>query len=153
SVGGRCGSCYRIRGFSLMNDSNVACGIPAASRLTVASLTVAELCGEYSFLVMPFILAAMMDLFRLSEATAGRLISLQLVGMTISSALISLTLRPGRSPRITVALAAGAVIVGNTTCALLDGSYLVGPARVLTGLGEGAAMAAATAAVCSMPNP
>src|SRR5215469_16184529 len=123
------------------------------SALTTASLTVAELCGEYSFLVMPFILAAMMDAFHLSEATAGRLVSLQLLAMTIAAAIVSFAVGRVRSLRPILAAAATAIVVANVVCALLPAPHWAAGARALTGLGEGAAMAAATAAVCATPNP
>jgi predicted MFS family arabinose efflux permease len=123
------------------------------SRLTTASLTAAEMCGEYSFLVMPFVLAAMMSAFHLSEATAGRLVSLQLLGMTLASALVTFTLRPDRSLRPILAVAAAVIVLANVACALFHAPLVASMARLSTGMGEGAAMAAAAAAVCATANP
>ena len=123
-----------------------------SSGATTTALTLSELCGEYSFFLMPFILTAMMQSFRLSEATAGQFVSLQLLGMTIGSVLVSLTLRAGRPLTFILALAAAVIIIANVVCALVHDPTLAAGARIVTGMGEGTAMAAATAAVCATSN-
>lgn len=143
-------------GHRMMNSTVAATATNVSStpsRLTMASLMLAELCGEYSSLIMPFILVAMMGASHLTEATAGRLVSLQLLGMTLASSFVSITLRPGRSLRLILAFAVTAIVVANIMCAVAHAALIVAAARALTGIGEGAAMSAATAAVCATSNP
>jgi predicted MFS family arabinose efflux permease len=122
-------------------------------RLTEAALTLTALVGEYALLIMPFILVAMMQTAGISEATAGRLVTVELIFMAISSAIVSSRLRPGRSVRPVLAGAAVAVIFANVICAVAHSLAAFAVARALTGLGEGAVMAAASAAVCATANP
>ena len=126
---------------------------PRPDRLTESALTLTALVGEYALLIMPFILVAMMQTARVSEATAGRLVTLELIFMAVGSALVSASLRPGRSVRPTLVAACLAIVVANGICALAHSptAFIVG--RALTGLGEGAVMATASAAVCATANP
>lgn len=126
---------------------------PRPDRLTETALTLTALVGEYALLIMPFILVAMMQTARISEAAAGRLVTLELIFMAIGSAIVSASLRPGRSVRPILAAASLAIVVANGLCALAHspGPFAIG--RALTGLGEGAVMATASAAVCATPNP
>lgn len=128
---------------------------PAArvAPFTLASLALAELAGAYSILVMPFILAAMMEGVRLSEAVAGRFVSLELLGMMLGSAVVTLGLRSGRSLRSTLAIGAAVIVLANVVCTLHVTPLVAGIARFVAGTGEGAAMAAAAAAVCATVNP
>ena len=48
-------------------------------------LVLVALVGEYSLLIMPFILGAMMSEFHLAETRAGQLVSLQLLMMAVAS--------------------------------------------------------------------
>jgi predicted MFS family arabinose efflux permease len=126
---------------------------PRPDRFTETALTLTALVGEYALLIMPFILVAMMQTARISEAAAGRLVTLELIFMAIGSALVSASLRPGRSVRPILAAASLAIVAANVLCALAHspGPFAIG--RALTGLGEGAVMATASAAVCATPNP
>ncbi|MGH7105806.1 MAG: MFS transporter [Acetobacteraceae bacterium] len=126
---------------------------PQPDRLTESALTLTALVGEYGLLIMPFILVAMMQTAGISEAAAGRLVTLELIFMAIGSALASSSLRPGRSVRPVLAAASLAIIAANVLCALAHSpsAFVVG--RALTGLGEGAVMATASAAVCATANP
>ena len=126
---------------------------PRPDRLTELALTLTALVGEYALLIMPFILVAMMQTAQISEAAAGRLVTLELIFMAIGSALVSASLRPGRSVRPILAAASLAILAANVLCALAHspGPFAVG--RALTGLGEGAVMATASAAVCATANP
>jgi MFS family permease len=126
---------------------------PTHARKTLAFLTLASMTGEYSVLILPFILAAMMQAFGFSEATAGRLISVQLLAMTCGSTLVSFLLRPGRPLWLLFAVGAGSIALANATCAILHAPAVITGARALTGLGEGAIMATAGAAVCATPDP
>jgi predicted MFS family arabinose efflux permease len=126
---------------------------PRPDRLTEVSLTLTALVGEYALLIMPFILVAMMQTARISEAAAGRLVTLELIFMAIGSALVSTSLRPGRSVRPILAAASLAIIAANVLCSLAHSPVPFAIGRALTGLGEGAVMATASAAVCATPNP
>jgi MFS family permease len=137
-----------------MNATSVATASASpGSRLTTAALTLAYLGGEYSVLTMPFVLAGLMQSFQLTEATAGRLISLQLLGMAAGSALVTWSLRPGRSVRPILALSVIVIAVANVASALVHVPFVAAAGRALTGLGEGAILSAAAAAVCATPNP
>jgi len=125
----------------------------ARNSLDHAALILVALVGEYSLLIMPFILAAMMDAYRLSEDRAGQLVSLQLLCMAVASVAVSARLRAGQSVRLLVAFAIGAIVIANAMCALHVPVVALAIARALTGLGEGTAMAAAAAAVCATTDP
>ena len=126
---------------------------PRPDRLTDFALTLSALVGEYALLIMPFILIAMMQTARISEAAAGRLVTLELIFMAVGSALATYTLRPGRSVRPILAAASLAIVMANILCALTHSPGALAAGRALTGLGEGAVMATASAAVCATPNP
>jgi predicted MFS family arabinose efflux permease len=126
---------------------------PAQRVLDQTSLVLAALVGEYSLLVMPFILGAMMDAARLSEVSAGRLVSLQLLAMAIASIGVSTRLRAGQSVRPLLLGGISAICLANTLCALASHLPILAAARALTGLGEGTVMAAAAAAVCATADP
>jgi predicted MFS family arabinose efflux permease len=127
--------------------------IPAIALKDQAALVLAALIGEYSLLIMPFILVAMMDSFGISERQAGALVSLQLLTMAIASIIVSTRLRPNQSVRPLLALAVLAIAAANTLCALIPSTPVLAAARALTGLGEGAIMAAAGAAVAATAHP
>src|SRR5579872_5573370 len=101
------------------SESGIAVAAPAIDRRPEVALALTALIGEYSLLIMPFILVAMMQTDSISEASAGRLVSLQLLFMAIASALVSTRLRPGRSVRPILAGAALLIVLANTACALL----------------------------------
>src|SRR5579864_7604494 len=94
-------------------ESRVAVPVPAVNRRPEVALALTALIGEYSLLIMPFILVAMMQADGISEAAAGRLVSLQLLCMAIASALVSASLRPGRSVRPILAAGAVAIVLAN----------------------------------------
>ena len=121
--------------------------------LDQAALALVALVGEYSLLIMPFILGAMMDSNHLSETRAGQLISLQLLAMAIASVAVSVKLRAGQSVRPLLAVAISAICLANILCTLPVSPAVFAGARVLTGLGEGAVMSAAAAAVCATTDP
>jgi predicted MFS family arabinose efflux permease len=126
---------------------------PSLTRWTTASLVIVRLSGIYSKLVMPFILTAMISSFGLSEAAAGRLVSVQLAGTILASALVTSVLRPGHSVRWILALGIGAVAVANVGCALFHMPSAAIVARAFVGLGEGTIMAGSYAVVCGLVNP
>jgi len=121
--------------------------------LDQAALALVALVGEYSLLIMPFILGAMMDSNHLSETRAGQLVSLQLLAMAIASVAVSVRLRAGQSVRPLLAVAISAICVANILCTFEVSPAVFAAARALTGLGEGTVMAAAAAAVCATANP
>ncbi len=117
------------------------------------ALVLAALIGEYSLLIMPFILVAMMDTFGISERHAGTLVSLQLLAMAVASVIVSTRLRPNQSVRPLLAVAVLAITAANTLCVMNTSTVILTVARALTGLGEGAIMAAAGAAVAATAHP
>ena len=55
----------------------------ASSKGAMSAIVTAALLGEYSLLLMPFILTAMMQGYQLSEIDGANMISAQLVAMGI----------------------------------------------------------------------
>ncbi len=122
------------------------------SLLAGTAMVSAALIGEYSLLIMPFILAAMMEVHGISEVMGGRLISAQLFAMALASVAVSRVV--ARIPRRLLATAATlTIILANSLC-LLEGSMVglvIG--RMGTGLGEGTLMAVAGAVIAAAASP
>jgi AAHS family benzoate transporter-like MFS transporter len=114
--------------------------------LSSAAVIVAALLGEYSLMVMPFIVTAMMQAYGVPEAMAGNLVSAQLVMMGIAGILVSY-LRSRAPVRLIVVGSASLIIVANLLCAVGSGLPALEAGRCLTGLGEGALMASAGAII------
>ncbi len=108
--------------------------------------------GEYSLLIMPFIMTAMISGYHVSESHAGNLVSAQLIMMGIAGIAVSHMLRR-LAARVIVAFSAFMVIVANALCALGTDDTLLLVGRCLTGLGEGSLMAAAGAIAAGAANP
>jgi predicted MFS family arabinose efflux permease len=124
----------------------------AEPRGGLSAIIVAALLGEYSLLIMPFIVTAMMQGYGMSEANAGYLVSLQLVAMGVAGIVVSyvVTHVPPRRIAVAAALAIGAA---NIWCAL--GVHVAGlaVARGFTGLAEGSLMASAGVLAAAAHNP
>jgi DHA1 family inner membrane transport protein len=137
------------------NDSSSASGaltLVEATAAESAAIIVTALLGEYSLLIMPFIVTAMMQSFGLDELKAGNLVSVQLVTMGVAGILVSYLLR--RVPARRIVIGAAVLIVGaNLLCALGVGAPALLVGRFLTGVGEGSMMAAAGAIAAGVPNP
>ncbi len=116
------------------------------------AIIVAALLGEYSLLLMPFIVTAMMQGYGLSEAAAGYLVSLQLIAMG-AAAIAASYLVARIPPRRIVIVAAVAICIANAWCAFAVGIGQLASARGLTGLAEGSLMAAAGALAAGARNP
>ena len=115
-----------------------------APREGVPAVIIAALLGEYSLLIMPFIVTAMMQGYGITEANAGYLVSLQLLAMGAAALAVSYVLAH-ISPRRIVIAAAAFICVSNMACALGSGVVHLAIARAVTGLAEGSLMAAAGA--------
>jgi predicted MFS family arabinose efflux permease len=116
----------------------------ADSRGAFSAVIVAALLGEYSLLIMPFIVTAMMQSYGLDESRAGQYVSLQLAAMGIAGFAASY-LVSRISPRSIVLVGAILVIAANVLCATGTGGASLALGRLITGLGEGSLMAAAGA--------
>lgn len=116
------------------------------------AIIVAALLGEYSLLIMPFILTAMMQAYGLSEERAGYLISLQLLAMGTAASVVSY-LVAHIAPRRVGVVAAVFICIANIGCALGDSTTTLALARCLTGLAEGSLMAAAAALAAGVRHP
>lgn len=122
------------------------------SPLAVAAMVSSALIGEYSLLIMPFILTAMMAIHGLSEVTAGRLISAQLFAMALASVIVTRVV--ARIPRrILATIATLTIIVANSLCLLGDSITSLAIGRIGTGLGEGTLMAVAGAVIAASAAP
>ena len=134
------------------NKSSVGSTRPTAQGFGVPSVIIAALLGEYSLLIMPFIVTAMMQGYALSEVSAGNMVSIQLAAMGIAGIVVSYLLARIPAHRIVIG-AALAISVANAWCALGSGGAELVAARVVTGLGEGSLMAAAGALAAGIRNP
>lgn len=115
------------------------------------AVIVAAMLGEYSLLIMPFIVTAMMQGFGTTEAVSGNLVSAQLVAMGLAGIGVSYALRVVPA-RVIVVVSAIAIVVANGVCAIGAGTTALVIGRCLTGLGEGSLMAAAGAIAAGVPN-
>jgi predicted MFS family arabinose efflux permease len=113
---------------------------------------VAALLGEYSLLIVPFIVTAMMRGYGLSETHAGYMVTLQLFAMAAAGIAVSYGAKYVQARTIAI-VAAVAIIAANFAAAIGSGTALLGVARAMTGLGEGALMAAAGALAAHVRNP
>ena len=118
----------------------------------MTSIIIAALLGEYSLLIMPFIVTAMMQGYGVSELHAGNLVSIQLGAMGAAGIAVSYLLVQVPARRIVIG-AAIAIILANAWCAIGNGNTELAFARILTGLGEGSLMAAAGALASGVRNP
>jgi MFS family permease len=82
---------------------------------TVPAIVTAALLGEYSLLIIPFILTAMMQGYHLSEINGANLVSAQLVAMGVGGIAVSRLLRRVRPKQIVIA-AALAIVAANALC-------------------------------------
>ncbi len=133
-------------------NATIALDLPAGERKLLVAVTYAAVVGEYSLLVMPFIVGAMIDSYGASPQLAGRIVSLQLLGMALSAVTASLLM--GRLDKLkTIYAMAGLTIVANVACAIGTGIPVLIAARFATGLGEGALMAIAGSIAAGTSNP
>jgi DHA1 family inner membrane transport protein len=122
------------------------------SPLAVTAMVSSALIGEYSLLIMPFILTAMMEIHGINEVTAGRLISAQLFAMALASVLVTRVV--ARIPRrILATLATLTIILANSLCMLGYSMTSLVIGRIGTGLGEGTLMAVAGAVIAASAAP
>jgi predicted MFS family arabinose efflux permease len=124
----------------------------SGSTMEHAAIIVAAMLGEYSLLIMPFIVTAMMQGYGLSEVDSGDLVSAQLVTMGVAGILVSYALR-AIPAWVIVTSASILIIVANALCAVGHGVTILVIGRCLTGLGEGSLMAAAGAIAAGVINP
>jgi MFS family permease len=116
------------------------------------AVIVAALLGEYSLLIMPFIVTAMMQGYGLGEGNAGYLVSLQLIAMGFAGIVVPYLV--ARVPPRTIAAAAAlAICAANIVCALGAHVAELAAARALTGLAEGSLMASAGVLAAGVQNP
>jgi DHA1 family inner membrane transport protein len=119
---------------------------------TLFAAVYASVVSEYSLLVMPFIVGAMIDSYGASEQLAGRIVSLQLLGMAISAVGASILMR--RIDRLHAMIAMTTIVVlSNVLCAMMVPLPVMIAARFATGIGEGALMAIAGAVAAATPDP
>jgi predicted MFS family arabinose efflux permease len=141
----------------IVNRSNGNAGVAARAPPPVRSggapaVIIAALLGEYSLLIMPFIVVAMMQGYGLSEVNAGNFVSIQLVAMGVAGIAVSYVL--ARVPAHKIAIgSAFAIILANACCALGGGTLQLLAARACTGFAEGSLMAAAGALAARVNNP
>ncbi len=121
-------------------------------RRALFAIVFASLLSEYSLLVMPFIVGAMIDIYHLDESLAGQIVSVQLAGMALGAI--------GVSNRITkidrrkcILYAAIFIVTANFVCAFGSSVSLLVLARFTTGVSEGVMMGVAGAIAAGTPRP
>lgn len=114
---------------------------------------IASVCaGEGSLVTMPYVLGSIIERYGLSEGASGIVSSLQFGVMAVASVVLSVAVH--KFDRRRMAIAAGALIVLAHVCALLADTWEVFlVSRVLTGLGEGAALSLGNAAAAGTRRP
>lgn len=118
----------------------------------LAAVVVGALLGEYSLLIVPFIVTAMMQGYGISEERAGDLVSVQLLTMGVAGFIGSyLTTRV--SARAIMIMAYLLIMAANAMCAVTAIEPVLWAGRALTGLGEGSLMAAAGAIAAGVRDP
>ena len=111
-----------------------------------AAVIVAALLGEYSLLVMPFIVTAMMQGYGVTESVSGNLVSVQLVTMGIAGIVVAWLRARVRVHQLVIGSAV-LIVAANALCAIAATTAALVAGRCLTGLGEGALMASAGAII------
>ena len=107
--------------------------------------------GEYSLLIVPFIVTGMMQGYGIGENRAGDLVSLELLAMGVAGFIVSYAVRT-ISPRHIVAVGLFLVTAANIGCALGAHEYALFLFRAQAGIGEGAVMAASGALAANATN-
>ena len=124
----------------------------ADSRRLVFAVTYASVVGEYSLLVMPFIVGAMIDSYGASEQLAGRIVSIQMLGRALSA--VGASVMMARLNKLFFIYAAAILVVlANLACALGSAIPMLIAARFATGVGEGALMAIAGSIAAGTADP
>ena len=129
-----------------LSKVDTAAGTPGWA--SVASMVTAALIGEYSLLIMPFIMLAMINSFGIDEGVAAQLVSTQLFSMAVAALVTSLVIARLNLTNV-VLTGAIAVIIANGACATSSSVFALTVGRIITGLGEGTIMAAASAIIAS----
>ena len=114
----------------------------------MAATTVAMLPGT----ITAFLVGGLIDGLGLSEVQAGALVTLEICGVAIAATLVAPFMMRLSALRLTQAgvLLAGVMQFGSI---LLDSFWMLVPARLATGVGEGLALAGATAVVAAARDP
>jgi predicted MFS family arabinose efflux permease len=116
------------------------------------AIVLASVISEYSLLVMPFIVGAMIDAYHISEALAGRIVALQLAGMAVAAVGVSY-LMSRLNRRKAIAFSALLIVAANIACAVGHSVILLAAARFTTGLAEGTLMGIAGAIAAGTARP
>jgi len=115
-------------------------------------MVTAALIGEYSLLIMPFIMTAMINIYTVDEILAARLVSAQLFSMALASIIISLTMSRWNLSYI-IGFSSVVIMIANGICATGSSITALVIGRILTGFGEGALMTSASAIIASSDKP
>lgn len=121
-------------------------------RKVLFAATYASVVGEYSLLVMPFIVGAMIDIYGISERAAGRIVSVQMLGMALSAVGASIMMSR-LNKLLTIYIMTAVVVLANIACAVGSALPFLVAARFSTGLGEGALMAVAGSIAAATADP
>jgi len=127
-------------------------GSPLADDSPAWAVAAIFLCGEAGGYLMPLLLESVAQTYRISEAAAGPVMGAQLAAFAIAAVGLSPWLAR-LSPRRGATLALCLIILGNLLSASQPWVSLLVTGRVLTGFGEGAVGAIATAVLARTQDP
>jgi predicted MFS family arabinose efflux permease len=121
-------------------------------RKLIFAVTYTSVIGEYSLIIMPFIVGAMVDGYGASLQVAGRIVSFQLLGMALSS-IVASTMMSRLNKLHAVYAATILVVAANIVCALGSHVPMLIAARFASGIGEGALLSIAGSIAAGTANP
>ncbi len=125
---------------------------PTQHKKVIFVVILTSVIAEYSLMIMPFITGAMIDGYGASMRVAGRIVSLQLLGMALSALAVSTVM--SRINKLTaIYVATIFVIMANVVCATGAHIWLLAIARFVSGFGEGGLMAIAGSIAAGTGNP
>lgn len=108
--------------------------------------------GLVGVFMVPYEIAALMDGWRLSAATAGLLGTAELAAMSISSIFI-MRIAGSRSLRQIAAVGFAIAIAGEVSTSFIDHLWVLVSFRIMTGIGSGMVLAATSTSVAVTSNP
>lgn len=108
--------------------------------------------GLVGVFMVPYEIAALMDGWGLSAATAGLLGTAELAAMSLTSIFI-MRIAGTHSLRQIAAVGFMIAIAGEVTTSFIDHLWTLGSARIMTGIGSGMVLAATSTGVAVTSNP
>src|SRR5882757_2478261 len=137
---------------SLDRQSRIASYMPDDWRLLFSAFAAAYGIGWPSLLGLPFLIGAAITSLKLNEAQAGMLVTVEFIGIMLSSLATAPFM--GRVDRRTLAFIAALIaLLANVLSMFVDSYALLIVIRPIAGFGAGIAIACGNAAVANSRNP